>query len=172
MKTKIFLPLAVAFALVFSQCKKDDDTNLQPKGDYATNSTVNANLAKNYDFSITFSPSSTMGSYSLPSSSVSSNDAVIVYWKEQGYTDMYIQTPYIWYETPSTVGVNFWAEYDNIITMLYVHATRADGSSASPWATNSTQNFRAVVIKGARYAHPAVNYNNYEEVKKVFNLKD
>jgi hypothetical protein len=163
MKTKIIL-LICAITLCFSACKKD---KYQPKGDYATVSQVPT--VKNYDFSITFGSSTTYGTYTLPSS-LTSDDAVIVYWKEEG-TGFLVQTPYIWYETSSSVGVNFWTEIGGIT--LFVNATRADGSSVSPWTTTSVESFRAIVINGsARKVHPEVNYSDYAQVKQAFHLRD
>jgi hypothetical protein len=152
--------------LALNACKKDND-NYQPKGDYVTIGQVPT--VKSYDFSITFSPTTTYGSYILPAP-LNNDDAVLVYLKEKS-SGFLIQTPYIWYETPNSVGVNFWTEVGGIT--LFVNGTKANGAFGSPWAITSIQDFRAIVINGAaRLSHPNVDYRSYENVKKEFNLNN
>lgn len=122
-----------------------------------------------YDFNITFGTVTTFGYFSLTSTIYDGNDAVITYWKEPTYSE-WVQIPYVWYN-PGYVPVQFYPGISS--STLWVYTVRADNVAGSPWATNSTQYFRAVIIKAsAGKSTPKTDFSNYNEVKKYYNLTD
>ena len=65
-------------------------------------------------------------------------------------------------------------QYNYSISIHTVGVGMSSASDANPPLSNpGVQQFRVIVISGsARMAHPNVNLNNYNEMKRTFNLKD
>lgn len=56
---------------------------------------------------------------------------------------------------------------------LTIYTRNSDNTSGSPWLTNITFLFKAVVIKSSEIQqNPDVDLSNYEEVKAKFNLEE
>ena len=168
--TTVFAGLALTLGLTFTSCKKGDTG---PKGETgATGSQGQSGpQAKYYDMSMTFGPTANSDSYSLASTIFDGDDAVIVYWKDPQSNNWLTQIPYTWYASSTSVGITFKPEIASIT--LFIYTKRADGSTASPWVSSSTQNFRVVVIKAEqRVLNPNVNIYDYNSVKTMYNLKD
>lgn len=129
--------------------------------------------AKYYDFSLVFSPTVASGYFSLAANTTyTSIDAVITYWKKD--VDTYIQLPYTWYNPGYTVAYFYtYIDLSGGIPWLYVVSQKGDNIAGSPWASTSTFYFRTIVIKGsAGKSAPNIDYSNYQEAKKYYNLPD
>lgn len=154
--------MAISFALFFTECKKDDDTHLQTKGNYVTTGTNN-NTVQTFSFTVsawTLSGSYWYYDYFFPSVT-NMNGGVFVYW-QSGTT--YIGLPI------TIIDQEFYYKYDTG-GWVEVDVRSASGNTSIP--SPSLYNFKIVVIPpAARVANPNVNYKNYEEVKNAFNLKD
>ena len=89
-------------------------------------------------------------------------DVVIAYWRELANTSLFVQLPFQFYNT-----VYFWPEMYPNASMILINTT-PDGTSNSPWTTNTTLTFRIVVIKAtAARSVPKIDYNNYQEIKNI-----
>ncbi len=97
---------------------------------------------------------------------------MITYWKADSVT--FVQLPYTFYGD-STTPICFYTVIDESYGQpwLWVLTERADSLGGSPWTTTVTCEFRAVVIKTIPgKSAPNVDYRNYQEVKKYYNLPD
>jgi hypothetical protein len=166
MKRLVVLSLSVmALALLFFGCTGETGPT-GPEGPAGPS-------AAWYDFSLNFSPTVSSGYFSLYAHTIyADNDAVITYWKADSVT--FVQLPYNFYSS-TTVPVYFYTVIDESYDepWLWVLTKRADTVSGSPWSANVTCNFRAVVIKTTPgKSPPKVDYGNYLEVKKYYNLPE
>lgn len=153
----------VAMLSTFTACKKENyDDKYQPKGNYQPAGNYgNANvISKTSILSYTFDPNSNLYSAVVSVSEITSN--VI----NNGLVQCYMSTGSSWMAVPSGgaggsvlcfIGAGTVTFYTNI--SMY---------TSSPY----TQVKIVIVSPAGRMANPNVNYKNYEEVKKAFNLKD
>ena len=123
--------------------------------------------AKTYNFNLTFNAGDTWKSYS-GITDYNADDVIIVYI----YSNIY-SGQYFWCQLPVIYGnVNYWPEFSDETGFLFINTTWADGSSGSPWSSSYTFGFKAVLIHSSVYSkYPDINYSNFEEVAKVFNLQ-
>src|SRR5690606_27368248 len=132
MKTtkRILMLLVIASISTIIGCAKDGKDGLPgpagPKGETG----ASGPNAKYYDFSVSIPTTTTWASYSLSNTNYVNGDAVIVYWRDFN-TNFFIQTPYIYRTSSTSVGVNIYAEVASVT--LFINTTRADGSAGSPW---------------------------------------
>lgn len=162
MKAKIIILFLSAIALI-SACKKEIPGPVGPAGPQGPES-------RYYDMSIAINPSTTWQVHILNTNYFDGDDVVLLYWKTFG-TGNLILCPYIYKQTPTSVEINIWSELSN--GALFIHTTRTDGSSVSPWVNSSTMNFRIVVIKSSpRMPALGIDYSNYDEVKQYFNFNN
>lgn len=171
-KTVKILTMGMLFIgmTVLVGCKKEDMSQYATKSDlnnYVTHNELSESgfKAKEYNFLITFTPSQTWGS-SPTIYKDNPDDVIIVYtkWDDLGGTPT-------WAQCPVTFGnLIIVPEFTNYT--LFVNLLKADGTAGSPLSQNLTLPFRAVVIPVSGITqNPDVNYNNYEEVAKTFNLE-
>ena len=154
----------IATMILFTGCKKGDTGPAGAVGPAGPSGPS----AKTYMFTGTFDASTTFIMYSGVTG-FSQDDAVITYVFNATYgsTDYYVQMPYV-----VSGLVNCYAEVGQNGN-IFVNTVKADGASGSPWTSSTTLKFKAVHIKSSQLkAHPNVNWANYSEVKKTFNLKD
>ena len=155
MKKKIFLSFAL-LSLLITSCKKE---KYQPAGNYVVSGT-NSNTVKKYDFTVYSSDWMASGSnqyynYMGIPAGTDMNGAVMVYYYAAGY---YTALPFI---VSGTQSIMFAFQTNTILEVDLI------GMPAQ------TCSFRAVIIPpGSRLQHPEVDYTNYEQVKKVFSIKD
>lgn len=154
---KILLFSAIAvMALTFNACKKD---KYQPKGDYLTAGT-NVNTVKTYEFTINTVDWVNQGSgnYSYAYTGLTAGTNM------KGAINVYVNNSNYWVALPGTFGtLTLGFDYtDNGLLEIW----QGGGFTVS-------QKIRCVIIPPARKnEHPEVNYANYSEVKKAFNLAD
>lgn len=162
MKTNNLLSGIIAVtALAFSGCAKDGATG--PAG--ATGATGNANV-QNFSFatttaSWTLSSGTWFYNYSLPSTTNMS-----------GAVFMYLQSGTVFTQLSFTQNdKEYYFAYDTNAPHVGVYVTSASGASSIP--NPGALNFKVVVIPPASIkANPTVNWKNYDEVKKTFNLSN
>lgn len=157
----------VAIALVTTSCKKDPG----PKGDTGAQGPqgIPGPSAKTYTFAANFSSTSQYYSYSGLIGLYTADDAILVYVMNATYSavDYYVQLPYV-------VGgsVNVYAEVGET-GIIFINTDKANGTSGSPWTSNVSFKFKAVVIKSSQLKkHPDINLKDYNEVVQTFNIKD
>ena len=162
----------------FNSCKKEDMSKYATKEDlnnYAKNSDLNAtnndlknSLATSYDFSLSFSNTVTSATYQLPEEA-SGYKMYFVYLKANDVED-YVLLPY-YQNNPGYVPVNYIAKSSVALRKIEVQTLRGDNQAGSPWTGNVTKKFRVVVLKtNGMTTHPNVDFSNYNEVSKAFNL--
>lgn len=169
---KVVKFLAAGLLLVgvtsLSSCKKEDMSKYVT---YAQLDNYSANSeAKVFNYNLTFAPGSTFELYE-GITGFQHGDVIITYML---YEDL--GTPgdpdYFWVQLPFyyVSQVNIFAEYAENDGSIFVIAEFDDGSA--PWSTATTISLKSVLIKAnAIKAHPNVNFKNYKEVEKAFNLK-
>ncbi len=160
---KIIATLFVACSLIFSSCKKGDTGPAGATGPQGSPGPQ----AKTFNFNLTFNTGDTFQSYSGVTG-FDADDVVMVYAKYEtlGTTDY-------WSQLPVVIGnvVNFVPEFSDQTGFLFINTLKADGTTGSPWTATTTIAFKAVLIKSSQIKiHPNVNWSNYTEVKKTFNL--
>ncbi|MBS1647830.1 MAG: hypothetical protein JST67_10865 [Bacteroidetes bacterium] len=156
--------IATAFAacaLIFSSCQKGATG---PQGPAGTNGAANISSSI-YTITPGTWSAGIMGGYTASFSDASitnpDKDAIQVY--VSGVSSGY------WLAIP---GSNLFSNGDNM-TYSYISGQIALDYYGVTSAPSSTIYAKVVVIPPTqRRAHPHVNYNNYNEVKAVFNLKD
>lgn len=176
MKTTIKKMTAViaGLALMLSattSCKKGDTG---PQGEKGATGATGAQgeagpQAKTFNFSLTFSSTVNYGAFN-GITGYDADDAILFYTKYETLsgTDYWAPLPVVLANT-----VNIIPEFSNTTGNVFINTLKANGQTGSPWTTTTTLAFKAVLIKSSqRLLNPTVNYNNYSEVKKVFNLKD
>lgn len=168
MKTKIFTTITVfaVIILTFIRCAKDGPVGpTGPQGPAGPS-------AQYVDITATFDGTSSFVLADMGSVYFSSTDEIITYFKDPTNNNWLVQTPFTWYNAGSAPYAYFWALRGS--ATLWIYAQKPGYSISTPaFTTPTTEYFRAVIIKAsARKANPNVNYENYQEVKKAFSLKD
>lgn len=156
---RIGLMTLVLCLLVVVSCKKDDDSAYQPKGNYPTIYTK--------QFTVTWTQNAP-GYYCLLTDANITQDVV-----DKGDVVVYLSNDNGgWIALPITMPIT--STYATTLTPVHylggitVWAYDTDmQQTADPGPTT----FKVVIISAvARLANPTLNVNNYEEVKKMFNL--
>ena len=159
MKNKIkktFLFAVTFTAIAFWGCKKDNDTNFQPIGNYG-NADVQSSTFTNQTLVYNPSVNGYLDTLSDPAitQAVLTNGSITVYQQFTNATN-------VWYVLPAT-----WQP--EVFTVSFVIGKAVVACTVDPGISN----YRVVIISAARkQANQNVNYTNYEEVKKAFHLKD
>lgn len=158
MKTTTFtLAALVLVTATFTSCKKKKETPAPVSivKSFTFNTTANAWTLNNKAYS---------ANYTLEAidESILSSGSVNVF-RGDG-------TGSSWTAMPVTLD-NIQYSYD--INLHTVKITVSEGLDASSLSNPGVQQFRVVVIKGeARKAHPSVNWNDYDQVKHIFQLSE
>ncbi len=168
MKTMKLTILSLALvAGVFSSCKKE---KLGPAGPAGTNGTNGNTNVHSFTFSTTNSAwTQTMTSYFALLSIESINSNVL----STGSVNVFLGdgTGYNWTAMPVTIsGI----QCSYVVSLSTVKIEMIPGIyTTSPQINPGVQQFKVVIIDGsALKTHPTVNFNNYSELKKEFNLAD
>lgn len=124
--------------------------------------------AKTFNFSLTFNVGDTYKSYN-GITGYDADDVILffVHYESLGSTAYWSSLPMIF------SSLNIIPEFSDQTGMVFINTLKSNGTSGSPWASTTTLNFKAVLIKSSQMiANPNVDYTNYNEVKNTFNLKD
>jgi len=149
----------VAMLSTFTACKKENyDDKYQPKGNYQPAGNYgNANVInKTATLSYTLDTNNNMYSAVVSVPEITSN--VI----NNGLVQCYMSTGSSWMAVANG-GVSCFIDAGTV-----TFYTNISMFTSSPY----TQVKIVIVSPAGRMANPNVNYKNYEEVKKAFNLKD
>lgn len=188
-KTQTLTMIAAIFfaAMIFTfsnGCKKETGP-AGPAGTNGTNGTNgNANVISSSTFALNNWVDLTNDGTNFQCSNAISWSAISQDIKDKGIVMVYLQdnSNLEWIALPYSSSFSLGGGYGSVfysfginVGLIKIYATGfADAGSLSSSDFNS-YNFivRAVAIpSSSRMAHPEVDLNNYEEVKKVFNLKD
>lgn len=159
---KIFKFLSVGFLVVGMSliigCNKDKDL----KNDQNSS-------ARTFRFQLTFNAGDTVQAYS-GITGFEKNDIIITYSIYE-----YINSKENWMQLPHIFkgSVLYTAEYSKETGKLYVYTLNADGTPGSPWTSEHTYGYKAVIIKNsALEKHPDLDFSNYHAVKEALDLED
>ncbi len=169
--------LAITTLILFiTSCEKNEPGVAGPQGAQGPqgNANVNSvNVAVNTsDWELYLNPLGgndwvAQKSVSIITSSVVSSGAVYVYLRKTysngGY--YYQALPFTWVDTPSSARTYGFSISANT---LNIHVEDTDNSLYGLGAYT----FKVVAVDGARMSNRLVDFNNYSEVKKTFNLAD
>lgn len=166
MKTKtLFTGIVIVTSLAFSGCRKDGPVGPQgPQGPAGING--NANVLGSTTLSVSSSNWIANGNEWYDTFILGTITQDIV---DKGAVMVYEQFNTTWVALPYTLGITG-RSFDFYLGGGHIYSANADGTAS---ANPGNQTYRFVVISASnRMTHPNVNYKNYEEVKKAFNLKD
>ncbi len=179
MKTKTFLSvIAIITSFAFSSCVKDGPVGPQgPAGTNGTNGNANVtSLIYQVATSVNWSISSGSNPYYYANfqdndltQAIHDNGSVQVFFSIDNGTT-YEAVPYTY-----VASTNYYMSFTTVVDYVQVAWNYGGGTLGSDPNTvfGATCQFKVICIAaGARLAHPNVNYKNYQEVKKAFNLKD
>ncbi len=162
---KLFM-LAFIFITVFNSCKKGETGT--PGKDGSANVT-------SYTYSVpswTYSSPYYFVNLSVPSITADniSTAGVMAYFNTTG--NQWFALPYTQYHSPSNYYMGFTTGISNVqITWVYDSSLSSGDDPNTFYATKVL--YKVVVIPpSAKSLKPNVDYNNYNEVKAAFNLKD
>ena len=163
---KIFGTFALVCGLLFTGCKKGDTGPAGPAGTNGTNGNANVVSSSITSSNWVYSSPSWGISFTYPAitQDIIDKGAVLVYLK---VGSAYNQLPLTIYQS-ATYSSTY--EVSTIVGGLTIFATDSDLTQPN---NPGSKTFKIVVIAASqRMANPNVNYGNYNEVKKAFNLKD
>ena len=173
MKTKklFFVIALVTGTMIFNGCKKDDDSNFQPKGNYQTAGTngdvksvqlVNANWI--WDGVTNYWSTSTWTGISILTANINATGSVMLY--EANGAGGWIGMPLALNLSSTVTRHDIFSYNTGAVTV-----TIEDSDLSNPNVTGGT--FKLVCISSsARMANPNLNLSDYKAVAKAFNLKD
>lgn len=168
MKTKMILGMIMLFALTFNACKKPKDGETGPQG--PAGPAGNANVI---NYSITVSSSQwTYDSFyerHYYRYYTSDNSQSAVYGYVMSGTGKQA-IPY--YHCPSWQCIQYDMATNLFQSPPYIEFQFTNYTSSTTPPSSNTYLYLVIVPPAQRLAHPDVDYTNYEEVKKAFNLKD
>ena len=155
--------LLIAGATTFSNCAKDGAVGPAGKDGNDGNANVVSSSITSGSWSFVSPSWSQYFTYSAITQDILNNGAVLVYVAE-GVN--YYQLPYTFYPSSSYSRTYNYVHY---LGGLKVYVTDSDLNTPEP----GTLKFKVVVIEASGLMkNPNVDLNNYQEVKKAFNLKD
>ena len=163
-KTIVLVFIVIAVMLTSNGCKKPKDGATGPQGPAGTNGNANVIGSTLYTDSGSWRPISTWG-FSTEFTLGAITQAVV----DKGVVMVYEELGTGWMALPYTYGIVS-RSFSFDVGTIKIRIINTDLSNATnPGAIG----YRFVVITSSnRIAHPNVNYKNYEEVKKTFNLQD
>jgi len=164
--TVVFAGLALTLGLTLTSCKKGDTGPAGTAGTNGTNGNANVVSSSLTTSAWTYvSPSWEMTfTYPAITQSILDKGAVLVYVKSG---NNYYQLPFTFYPA-ATYSQSY--EVETYLGGLKVYVTDSDLTQPT---NPGSLTFKVVVIAASqRLANPNVNYDNYDDVKKAFNLQD
>lgn len=166
MKNKIkFIIAFISIIMISNGCRKDKEGPMGPQGTAGTNG--NANVIGTISISTNsnnWTPISTWG-FSTEFNLGTITQSVI----DKGVVMVYEQSGSSWIALPYTYGILSRA-FTFSLGEIKIYVQNTDLSTAT---NPGVVTYRFVVISPSnRMAHSSINYENYEQVKKEFNLKD
>ena len=169
MNTKtLFSGIVIITSLTFSSCVKDGPVGPQgPAGaDGANGTNGNANVLGSTTLSVTSADWTANGNEWYETFILGTITQDIV---DKGAVMVYEQYNSSWTALPYTLGITG-RSFDFYVGGGHIYSSNTNGTAST---NPGNQTYRFVVISASnRMAHPTVNYKNYAEVKKAFNLKD
>jgi|GEM_PF-2303226 len=167
MKRVLVLTIASA-ALFLNSCKKDDDSDLQPKGNYGvitSSSTVTLNnWTSDYDDGTEYNYSSSVSWPAITQNIV--DKGIVMVYEYDGISS--------WYALPYSDGGSGWSDALNFAVsagrVYFLNSGYDDTGSPGASSMNGTV-VRIVAIDNAgKIANPDLDWTNYNEVCKRFGL--
>jgi len=159
--------LIIGSLATLNSCKKDDDSGYQPKGNYGNTNLTTVQLTNAqwaWDASNLWSYS-TWNNISSLTSDIVNNGSVMVY-EDEG-SGSWAALPFS-FNLGGGVSAHEFYTFSSGTVIVYIAAS--DDSNLNP--SNGGTYKLVCFSKAAKIAHPNVDYKNYSEVKKAFNLKD
>jgi|GEM_PF-5606360 len=169
------LLLIIALPMAILSCKKEDMSKYATtdqlasyaKNDALTNLATNEDVsgvkAKGYVFSLTFGPALQTYQFAPTVPKSSPQDVVLTFVMNE-----MLGTDTAWTQCPITLS-SFMITPEFVNYSLIINVDKTDGTSGSPFTSNQTFLFKAVVIPSSGIAaKPNVDLTNYKEVKKAF----
>lgn len=156
MKTFRIILISLSIMTVLSACKKDDSDDYQPKGNYGNANITSQTYTADWEDQGGGIWNATLIVPAITESVLSTGAINTYYSGNEGDT---------WAPLPLSMSVV------DIVCTYKVDTVEiiVQGASSEPTADL----FRVVVVSSAGMsAHPNVDYNNYEEVKSIFDLED
>ena len=175
MKTVATSIVFILLMVISTSCQKDGPVG--PEGTQGAQGTTGQDGADGPDatvvnFSLTYNnPSTTEFQFSsIWNLAYDGDDAILIYL-EHPTTSNWVLTPYIWADNVNTVDIHVWGEITST-GMMIMNVEKYDEPNTYPWSSSSvTLDFRAMLIKAsAKIANPDLDWNDYNEVQKRFNL--
>lgn len=162
-----FTMLTLACGLLFTNCAKDGKTGpAGPAGANGTNGNANVVSSSITSSSWVYTAPSWGITFTYPAitQDIIDKGAVLVYLK---VGSAYNQLPLTIYQSASYSSTY---EVSTVVGGLTIFATDSDLTQPT---NPGSKTFKVVVIAASgRAANPNVNYNDYNAVKKAFNLQD
>jgi hypothetical protein len=150
------LIIITIIAAILTSCKKDDDGTQGPVG--------NADVYGSYNITLNSGDWVSSGAYYYADISFPYITQAIV---DRGAVMVYEQASPIWNALPYTWG-NLSISYDFGLNIVHIYYANTDGTQT---AIPGTRTFRIVCISAlTAKAHSNVDWKNYTEVNKTFNL--
>jgi len=159
------LMLVCASVTVFDACKKPEKGDTGPAGADG-NANVHSQISTVTSWS--FSAPVYYADITVPAltEAIANNGAVLVYMASSGGGSPYMQLPVTVYPSAS------YSETFSVITATGVVEINIKDSDLTSPSLPSAHTFKIVTIESRMLqAHPEVNLKDYEQVKRVFNLK-
>ena len=162
------------FLFIFASCAKDGEVGPQGEQGIQGEQGVQGETGEDgteavvYTFSLTFTSTDWGEGFTGLGTYNSNTDAILVYIKGGTY---YSLLPYTILYEPVPKNVLVYAEIDQT-GLVWIETVWDDGSIGSPWTSDVTIAFKAVHIKGVSGNKSSIDYSDYEQVKKYYNLPD
>lgn len=171
MKTKtIIMGLMVVCLALSNGCKKPEKGETGPAGPQGQTGANGADgpEATTQNYTLTFTTAQNWQTYNGFAGLFDANDIIVTYIFNATYgEDFYVQLPF----TYGTVVA--YAEVGETTGYIFINTDKANGTTGSPWSSNTTLKFKSVLIKSkAMKKHPNLNLKDYNAVKQAFNLAD
>ena len=167
---KKLIILSILFSvLTFTSCKKDDDSGLQPKGNYPEVSTLLFSLTSaNWGHVGTAGTSGDGYVADLLATNITADIAatgtVLCYVSPDNAT---------WLQLNYTIPFSTWSEsWIGFFSTGHYGIEVMDSDFLTQMPTGTTYARLITMTHTARLQNPNVDLSNYNEVKKAFNLKD
>jgi|GEM_PF-975265 hypothetical protein len=167
LKKTLILVLMASISTTFSCTKEGKEGAQGPMGQTGPAGPSGPD-ARTFNFTLTFNTGDTFKSYS-GITGFDANDVILFYVHYET-----LSSTYYWAPLPMIAGnMNIIPEFSESSGFVFINTLKADGTSGSPWTSSSTLAFKAVLVKSSLLiANPGITSKNYEEVKRILNLKD
>ena len=156
--------IVVAVIFSFSSCKKEEGPQGPPGKDGNANVKTQIITVTPGEWNTNNSTLYVIKDVSIITSDIANSGAVMVYLKATN-SSSYQALPYTWPGNNERI-MRFWYSKGSLEIDIY----EENGPASTP---TSTYTFKVVAIEGnLAEKNTNVNYNNYNEVKEYYNLKD